>query len=77
MSSSSTGFNQSSLVLIFGREVGFCLEELEGAFLKSKSPLEEVEEDLDHHGIAYETEPMLLEFYHCCHVAWILQELCQ
>nr|GEW27677.1 hypothetical protein [Tanacetum cinerariifolium] len=31
VSSSGTGFNQSSLVMIFGREAGFCLEELDGA----------------------------------------------
>nr|GFD25795.1 hypothetical protein [Tanacetum cinerariifolium] len=35
-------------------EVGFCLEELEGASLKLETPLEEVEKDLGHHGVFYE-----------------------
>ncbi|GKD99930.1 hypothetical protein Tco_1387914 [Tanacetum coccineum] len=81
LSSSGTGFNQSGLVLIFGRwatpvssdyerctssgirtssigctngEADFFLEELEGASLVLES-LEEVKEDLGHHGISYET----------------------
>ncbi|GJX94885.1 hypothetical protein Tco_0349471 [Tanacetum coccineum] len=49
--------DSSEFYLITGSsgEVGFCLEELEGASLVSESPLEEVEEDLGHHGVSYET----------------------
>nr|GEU81011.1 hypothetical protein [Tanacetum cinerariifolium] len=46
---------RSSLTGCLDGEAGFCLEELEGASLDSKSPLEEVEEDLDHHGVSCET----------------------
>ncbi|GJT22091.1 hypothetical protein Tco_0892028 [Tanacetum coccineum] len=38
-----------------GGEAGFCLEDIEGASLMSESPLEEVEEDLGHHNVFYET----------------------
>ncbi|GJS35939.1 hypothetical protein Tco_0534321 [Tanacetum coccineum] len=57
------------------REASFSLEELLGAFLESESPLEEVEKDLDHHDVSYETESMLHEVHHFFHIAWILQEL--
>nr|GEV69686.1 hypothetical protein [Tanacetum cinerariifolium] len=43
-----------SLTGYLDEETGFCLDELEGASLKSESPLEEVEEDLGHHGVFYE-----------------------
>nr|GFA55331.1 hypothetical protein [Tanacetum cinerariifolium] len=58
-----------------GRELGFCLEKLEGASCISKSPLEEVKEDLDHHDAFCEMYPMLHEVNHCCHIAWMLQEI--
>ncbi|GJS44468.1 hypothetical protein Tco_0569511 [Tanacetum coccineum] len=45
----------SSLTDCSDGEVGYFLEELERASLESESPLEEVEEDLGHHGVSYET----------------------
>ncbi|GJZ88011.1 hypothetical protein Tco_0659793 [Tanacetum coccineum] len=42
------------------READFFLEELEGASRVSESLLEDVEEDLGHHGVSYETWPLLL-----------------
>ncbi|GKD69340.1 hypothetical protein Tco_1323430, partial [Tanacetum coccineum] len=50
----SSGIRLSSIGYTY-REAGFCLEELKGASRELESPLEKVEEDLDHHGFSYET----------------------
>ncbi|GKG18795.1 hypothetical protein Tco_0373093, partial [Tanacetum coccineum] len=67
----SSGIGLSSTGCSDG-EAGFCLEELKGASRVSESSLEEVEEveeDLNHHGASCDMYPMLHEVPYCCHIA--------
>nr|GEY20167.1 retrovirus-related Pol polyprotein from transposon TNT 1-94 [Tanacetum cinerariifolium] len=60
------------------RRIGMrCLTPVELEVLANEfdCPLEEVEDDLDHHDVSYETDPMLHEIRHRFHVAWIHPKL--